>query len=85
MPKRLYVERKCLFMPASEFNDLLCELYDGEVMLNWTGEKFVAYDTENDTVVDFEPMKKLSEYFGKEVSSVHFDGYEYEGAWVVLK
>lgn len=77
--------KKCIFLMTEEFEEIIEEITDGKVYCNF--DDGVSFETQGD---NWELVKsinaKLSEYFGVgEVTSIHDDGCDCMGVWIVYK
>lgn len=70
--------KKAIFLTENEFVDIFGRKYDVHFDAG-----FVQVFKENGESVDF--ITILSEYFGVEVTSVHTDGCDLLGVWIVYK
>lgn len=71
--------KKCIFFIEDEFKELM-EKLNISIELDFDGNDFVEFTDEN------EAFETLANYFDvKEITSVHYDDYEYRGIWIVYK
>lgn len=78
-------KRTCYCLPVEDFERALHKIWGrDDIGLEWSGIDFVITDVDGE-VIDDTALTKISEYFGVKVSSVHYDGYDWEMAWLVLE
>ena len=71
--------KKCIFFIEDDFKELMKKL-NISIELNWYGDAFVGFTDANNA------FETLANYFDvKEITSVHYDDYDYRGIWIVYK
>lgn len=82
-----YQMKKCIFVKYDEFTRLVNTLIDDKIQVqfdneSWTG---LTYSGEKDYYDNEKIWEVLSEHFGVEVTSVHYDSYAPVGFWIVYE
>lgn len=77
--------KKALCLSESRFNNVLERVSGGKIRAEYCLDGIIFNTTNDETIEDVDAivLKKLSEYFGVTVTSVHMDDYDDIGVWVI--
>lgn len=77
--------RKAIYMTCNEFENLLDDKYDIQLIVSFTNG-LSGYNTSETVDYDAEALCKiLSKYFDVNVTSIHIDGQDNIGVWIIYK
>lgn len=83
-----YQLKKCIFYTLDEYEELIKKLLGEDVNVSVEDFTDLYYESTNDEDegISFDEIKAaLEKYFDVEVTSIHTDGCEYTGVWIVYK
>ena len=76
-----YSLEKCIFMTLGDLKELIEEITNGEVEVDYDLEDGIYFDG----MYEYKVCAKLSEYFDVKITSIHNDNYSPIGIWISYK
>lgn len=80
--------KDCMCIPCTEFENIICELFNEEVGINYDLEDSGWYPTSDDDdkeVTEEDVIEKLEEFFDIKISSIHTDAYSPCCFWIAYE
>jgi hypothetical protein len=78
--KNNYPIKECVCVSPDEFNRILSDIFGDNVETEYSMDGLWVGNSEGELPLE----DGLSEYFGREVSSIHLDDCDYVGVWIVF-